>query len=231
MDNNLLELLSLTDDPSPMARGKRLVLLRKISGLNRSDFAKKYDLNIETVRSWEDGRKTGLSEKGARTMVRAFLKEGINCNTGWLLYGKGRKPEILHTGSHQNLALYEDKEPQKLPSEVRVFMEEHPDGIYLKIEDDGMEPLFSINDYVAGMQYFGEDIPHLMGKYCIIETKAGDKYVRLLQAGTVNFTYSLFCINPRSTVNEPVIYNVKIISAAPIVLIRKPDIGSSSANS
>jgi len=227
MDSKLLEFSQLTDNHSPDARAKRLRLLRQKTGLNRNDFAERHNLNLSTLRSWEDGRKTGLSEKGARSLVKAFIKEGILCSTGWLLYGKGEKPKILTSECHQNPELYANKEQPEIPDEIRFFLEKNPNGVYFEMENDGMEPLYSKGDFVAGIQHF-DDISNLIGEYCIVETQEGMRYARLLQAGTKDFTYNLYCINPRSTVTDPVIYNIKVISVAPIVLIRKLDIKNKS---
>lgn len=85
--------ISYSEDlSSSQARGKRLKTLRKLADLTREDIAERYAISASTLRSWEDGRATGLTEQGARRIIGAFKSEGIQCNIGWLMYGKGNQP-------------------------------------------------------------------------------------------------------------------------------------------
>lgn len=81
-----------TKSSSPAARGKRLKSLRLMADLSRHDIQDKYDISEYTLRSWEEGRHTGLTEQGAKRMLMVLKKEGIQVDIGWLLEGVGNYP-------------------------------------------------------------------------------------------------------------------------------------------
>lgn len=212
------------NDPasSPEIRGKRLKTLRKLADLTREDIAQHYEISSSTLRSWEDGRATGLTEQGARRIIAAFKNEGIQCSIGWLLYGKGNPPSI------ENAVLQTPKIPlvnkkTEIMSELNYFINRHSNATYCIIQDDAMEPFFFKGDYTAGNQRYADAIEELVGQHCIVETKSGEKHVRLLRKGSKPNHYHLLCLNPKTTVELPTLYNVSLVSAAPVIWWRKED--------
>ena len=78
-------------------RGRRLKLLRSMTGLPRKALEQKYHISASTIQSWEDAKAGGLTEKGAKRVIQVFHKEGIQCSLNWLLHGLG------HAGSRVEL--------------------------------------------------------------------------------------------------------------------------------
>lgn len=211
------------DPSSPGARGKRLKTLRKLTDLTREAIAKRYAISASTLRSWEDGKATGLTEQGARRIIDAFKREGIQCNIGWLMYGKGNQPffKIGVTEPSPTITVIDDD--KDITNELNYFIQHHPHAAYFVVQDDAMEPLYCKGDYIAGNQRYGKAIDELVGKNCIVETKTGDKYVRFLRQGSKPNVYHLFCINQNTQVKFPVLYDVSLLSAAPVIWYRKKD--------
>ncbi len=218
---------------SPFARGKRLKMLRKIADLTRNQVEEKYHISVNTQRSWEEGKHTGLTEQGARRILVAFRNEGVQASIGWLLHGTGSAPRLteklfdtdmlpFEEIKKENAADFENNE--KIFSELEFFFKMNGNAISLQINDDSMEPFILAGDYVAGISRFGDSISQLIGKNCIIETEMGEKYVRLLRKGSKPGLYTIACLNPHTTIENPIIYDIELTSAAPIIWQRRNEV-------
>lgn len=207
------------DPSSPQARGERLKAIRKSANLTRQLIETRYGISTSTLRSWEDARATGLTQQGARRFLTALCNEGIVCSIEWLLHGKGKQPVIVAGTQTNNQYLPNNNE--QTTKELNFFMETHPKGTYFIVQDDGMEPWFSAGDYVAGDLHYGKEINKLIGRPCIIEAESGETHCRLLRKGMMESCHTLQCLNVKTVVMQPTLYNVKITSAAPIIWWRK----------
>jgi hypothetical protein len=108
-----------------------------------------------------------------------------------------------------------------VPAEIQLFCEQNPQAFYMKVIDDGMEPVYTINDYVVGERHHGEDIKKTIGKYCIVETQMGEILLRRVRESTEEARYTLQCINILTSVPHPVLYDIELASTAPVILHRK----------
>ena len=86
-----------------------------------------------------------------------------------------------------------------------------------KIEDDGLSPYFNIDDHVAGIEYSSEKINLLLNENVIARLSDGKIITRNLREGKTKDTYTLLCTNANAKVNSPILYDVKLISAARIL--------------
>lgn len=216
---------NLEPKASPESRGKRLKLLRKMANLTRSDIEETYQISASTLRSWEEGRQ-GLTEQGAKRIMIVLRDRGIQCSVGWLLYGTGSEPRF--TG-----ALYQDfsttiaassnpaSEEANIQAELDFFCERNNDAISMLVDDDGMEPHYKKYDYVAGIKHYAEEIDDLIGQDCIVETQKGITYLRQLRKGARRGCYTLICTNLQTTLSDPVLYNIELSTAAPIIWHRR----------
>jgi len=210
--------------------GERLKRARILAGLTtRREFEQTYHISANTLQGWEQG-KNPLSEKGARRVVEALKKQGLICSIEWLLYGSGMPPrpyEMLNAGlknamqqddgvHHQNL-----KEEERIYQEIQYFKQHNPNAIILSIADDAMEPHFSVGDYIGGVQIQNEELNQYLNTLCILELENNLILPRYLQAGTQEGLYNCACTNSRTTATPLNLFNVKIISAAPIVWHRR----------
>jgi DNA-binding transcriptional regulator YiaG len=205
------------------ARADRIRYLRNLLDVSREKFAKKHGISLGTLQSWEDVRYGGLTDKGAAQLLEAFQAEGIvNCTIEWLMYGKGEKPtkkSFLDEFLGQSALKSDDA---ILANELQLFSQLHKNPVDLAITDDGLVPFYLPGEHVAGERFFGQEIVKAVGYTCIVQTQAGVLLVRKVELGTQEGTYNLVCTNPETTVAEPALSNTKLLSAAPIIWIRRP---------
>jgi HTH-type transcriptional regulator, cell division transcriptional repressor len=209
---------------TPKSRGQRLRFLRKMSGLTLHKLAKKYDMGMSTIKYWECAINQGLSAKGAKKIVNAMHQEGIQCSFMWLMHGVGLAPQIIDVRynnpefSRKELSLPEEI---SIAHEIALFCEKIIDAVTLAVYDDGMEPLFSVGDNVGGKRLFGENIVNAIGKNCIVETEENQILCRRISQGTNSGLFNLYCTNPHTAISPPNLYDVKLLSVAPVTRLWK----------
>lgn len=81
----------------------------------------------------------------------------------------------------------------------------------------------TITQAVAGKKRYKQAINALLDKDCIIQTVEGEILLRKLKKSEKPGCYTLARANPQTSVLKPVLYDMEIISAAPVFLVlRKP---------
>lgn len=223
----------LTEDPrsSKESRAKRLESLRGLTRLSRQDFAKKCGVKPGSFQNWEGPRFGGLTEKAAKKIIRGIKTLGINCNLEWLMYGIGPSPQIderlylnesnLPVNEAPNFYIANDEEIQYIAEELLIFRNHYGDVLDYVVNDDGMEPLYKAGEYIAGKASHHQEIEQLIGSDCIVKTLDGDILLRSLKRGSLQGRYTLVCTNPHTTVAKPTLYDVELLSAAPVLWVRR----------
>lgn len=211
-----------------LARGKRLKTVRLMAGLTRNALEKHHGVSASTIQSWEAAKAGGLTERGVQRVIPIFRQKGVFCTPDWLLYGIGAPPQPTTNLSVpqevENLPEYSSMpEDKAIIRELLTFRELNPGVIDHLIADDGMEPYYCRNDYVGGKRRVGEDINQLIGYDCIVETINNEFLLRRLKAGSTPDVYTLLCTNPDTTVKTPTLYDVELISVAPVIWHRRHD--------
>jgi transcriptional regulator with XRE-family HTH domain len=196
--------------------GRRIKYARQMLGLSRLDLQNQFDLSINTLNSWESD-KNPLTNKGAKKLNEVFIKLGLLCSEAWLLTGVGSAPLLMQNFTALPNEISEDI---CILREIEAFKAINPDPLVVIINDNGMEPIYSIGDYVGGNKKSGLQIDALIGQNCIIETLQGDTFVRKILNSKAVKLYNLACINIM-TDQQPLIPNIQIRSAARIVLHRR----------
>lgn len=206
-------------------RSNRIKRLRKALRFSRQKLTakyKKYGLSTSALQNWEDIRWKGLTENGAIILSKAFQEEGLNVTIEWLLFGVGKDPigdtdyftkipmEIANPSEHTLIA-----------KELRLFHQNNPESIDAVITDDSLAPWLTPGDYVAGKRYFENDMEKTIGHPCILQTLSGETLIRFLKAGKDLEYYTLVSTNAETTVAQPILENIQLFSAAPILWIRK----------
>lgn len=212
---------------SAKERGKRLRLVRKMSGLTLDELSSKYSLGISTIKYWECAKNQGLSSKGAKKIIVAMQNEGVQCSYMWLMHGIGLPPQFIDVRCSKNIknlgivehSSYEDE--RAIESEINLFCDKIGAAITLTIFDDGMEPFYSVSDGVGGRRLYGEDLAKAVGKDCIVETVDHQLLCRRVAQGNEPTNFNLYCINPNTLANPPHLYGVKLLSAAPVCRVWK----------
>lgn len=77
-------------------KGRRLRMLRALSGLSRQEFFEKIGISASTMDTWESGR-VELAQRSAERVCEAFKKVGVCCSAEWILTGSGLPPRIMDT--------------------------------------------------------------------------------------------------------------------------------------
>lgn len=208
---------------SKEVRAKRLTQLRKLTGLTRRAFAQKYGLSENTVKNWEYAHLAGLSEHGARLMIDAFIKEGIECSINWLLYGKGNPPKRKSADPTLQATIKEspDHAHQTILKEINDFKKHHAEAVIYEVKDDSMLPFYRNGDFVAGVRHYAKDISQLIDRDCIVETKSGETLLRTLMISNMPRSYNLYATNQHTRLQRPYLYDVEIVTAAPVIWIRR----------
>lgn len=209
--------------------GDRLKHVRSLLNLSRSYLEKKHGLPQPTLKAWENLPDALIkSEEGVSRCIAIYRKEGIVLGKDWLLTGQGLAPQVSFNltqrfAQKDTSALnYEEDEELCMIRDANAFRESHSNAVILIVSNDEMRPFYKPGDYVGGRLRYNENIETVINKDCIIQLKDGDKYFRRVirnkQQG-----YNLTCLNPTETTAEPVIYNVEIACAAPVIWHRCRD--------
>lgn len=212
---------------SPEARANRLRRLRNIANLKREELSKGADITLSSLKRWELGYYGGLPLDGAKNIIEYINKIGVVCSLEWLLHDSGASPiidpnyQILNNEgksspySNKKNQLPAQKDEQFIIGEILLFRKNYVNTVDLKIKDDGLSPKYKIGDFVAGIKV--NDIDSLLNQDCIIQTVTGLVLLRNLRKGQAKDCYNLICTNEQTTVTTPILYNVKIEIAAPVL--------------
>lgn len=210
-------------------RAKRLKRLRHLANLTKKELCELGEININTLTGWEVARYGGLPARGAEKVLNAIAKKGVRCSVEWLLHEIGKGPTLLP--DFEKALLDQDTsvtetisfttEEEKIIEELLLFKQHYKNVAELAIIDDGMEPIYSKEDYVAGVKRFKEDIGLTVGFDCIVQIENGETLLRRMRPGSSQNVFSLICINHSTTVQESILLNVKLVSSAPVTWHRR----------
>ncbi len=217
-------------DDGMLEKAKRAQSARKFAGLTREEMNIRHDIPPSTLRGWECPgtlKNQGLTFKGAQRLAKALLKEGVVCSVEWLLEGKGLGPHFVSSKDNpaerkKSHSVWEHQ--IALQKEIAFFEENNPNAVVLMIVDNGLEPYYSIGEYVGGIKRFAKEINSLENCFCIVETTENDIFIRKLIIEKKPNQFSIICINPNTSAQEPIKNDIKLNWAAPIIWHRKPDV-------
>ena len=209
-------------------RAMRLKILRKMSGLTCKDFTDKYNISFSNFQNWEGPRFGGLTEKGAKKILDICKLEGVEATLQWLMHGIEPGPTItenLYTTDKQ-LKTYAEAsfltENHMITSELALF-EHNCKGqiLSLVVTYNTMAPIYKIDDLLAGKRFFGKEIVNFLGSDCIIELQDNILVAGTLTSGSSEDLFTIIHNNQDSGKNDPALQNITILSAAPILFIRR----------
>jgi len=205
---------------------ERLKYVRSLIRVTRAYLQEKYGLPEVTLKSWENST-TKLTRSGAKRCVEIYLNEGVIVSEDWIMEGVGLDPTIsvkvsqyFATPTHKELPTEDDE--VCMFRDANAFKESHPGIVIMVVSNDDMRPFYKPGDYIGGKMRFKEDINTAVNKDCIIHLKNGERFFRRLIKNHTD-GYNLTCLNPNETTAEPVLYDVEIDGAAPIIWHRWKD--------
>lgn len=201
------------------ARKIREELLR----LSRPEIQKRYGIPTQTQQGWEDAKYGGISERAAQRLLEIYKAEGLTIALEYLMYGEGDSPfKDNYWMPHITRANIELTDKEIIAQELKLFHKLNKQAVHFIINDDALAPWYVPGDYVAGCWHFDNEIEKTMHCPSIINTDSGETLVRIVHSGSDVGLYDLVCSNPNTSVTKPMMKNVRIISSAPIIWIRKP---------
>ena len=219
---------AIQDESGSKARARRLLCVREMSGLSRDKIQHRYGIARGTLQNWESARFGGLTVKGARSMIKAYLAEGIVCDLDWLLHGIGggpvykNKDSILSQQADIQVAgmrSWQTEDRGGVAQEILYFRNNSPNAIDMVVQDDAMSPFLNNGDYIGGHKVYQDDIQGLVGKHCIVQTTEYGLIVRLLQPSNV---LNRYCLQARNVHTDKIAYlpDCEILFAAEVVWVR-----------
>jgi DNA-binding transcriptional regulator YiaG len=219
-----------TNTTNMVTPGARLKYIREnLVKLSRSEVSKKHGLSPDTLAAWEN-EKIQVTEKGLERCIKIYNSENLLVSKEWLLTGEGLSPNFSFDLNRYFKNYSATTEAGNLDDglllarEIEYFRSLTNNSITALISNEDMLPLYSRGDHVGGRLRDREHVGECIGKDCIIRLPDGATYIRRIANGKNEGHYNLACLNPHSDDNpEPVIFNVKIESAAPIIWHRRID--------
>ncbi len=205
---------------SPEARGKRLKQLRLMAGFStRQAVEDRFNISANTLSSWEDGKRGGLTPKGALRVIYAMREAGWYCTRDWLLYGDGAGPRPIDEAFINTVnaePVLDTDEETAIRNELITFRKYNLDAIDMRVTDDGMGPHYLIGDYIGGQRQFGDNIIKCINYDCIVETATDELFFRRLKQGSKPGIYTLYCTNLNASVHELILSDIELKSVAPV---------------
>jgi len=231
MEDNMLIKNNNTEQLKLETPAQRLKYIRTLLRLSRPYIYEKYGLSADTLNAWESGR-IKLTDKGLERCLKIYNKEGAFVSKSWVLSGAGLMPKLsLSLSSYfepvvsieEPGAIFNDEE--SILREIEFFKHTTSNAVVLLISNDDMLPLYAKGDYVGGYFRSGEAVQSCLGRDCVVETATGERYFRRLSMLTVDGLFNLASLNPTMEGSlEPVLFNIEVRKAAPIVWIRRRDV-------
>jgi len=212
-------------------RAARLRRLRNLANLSRKEMCNDSGIKLDTLIGWEVARHGGLTENGAKKVIDCVSTEGVQCTLNWLLYDIGTGPAVLANFDKVKTNLQKHieepitpakKDDEKLIIEELLFFRSlHQESIDYLVEDDAMFPQYLLNDYVAGIKRYKKNISKLIGNDCIVQMSDGKVLLRCLRESPSKGKYTLLCTNTKTNSATPILHDVELICAAPVIWIRR----------
>lgn len=200
--------------------------------MTRADIHNKYGIPVDTIVAWENG-KVNLTEKAVDRYIKVFEQESILVTREWIINGSGRSPKLIFDFNKYlsdiptppNYLNNSQNEDLFILKEVEYFKSLYSNAIIAVVTTDDMLPLYLKGDYVGGRLRYSNELDTLIGKDCIIKTIDNAQFIRRIAKSVENNNrYNLVCLNASWGGNpEPVIFNVEVVCAAPIIWHRRLD--------
>ena len=205
---------------SRVARASRLKKLRKMTQLSRKSFCKKHNISAGTLQNWETARFGGLTEKGAKIMIKALTEEKIICSFEWLMFQVGQTPKIAQKPT-QKIKKNHENEMDTVLKELNYFYSLHHSPFHTIVNDDSMEPIYKKGQTICGEKYSSTVWYKVTNQICIVQLTNKEILLRLTRTVKDDPTkLELIALNPLSDCNYKHYITDKIDFIAPVLWSR-----------
>lgn len=202
--------LSTGHESEPRNKGNRIRELRHLTKLSREKFVEGTNVSLGSFKYWEEGHGAGLTEKGAKKLVRVFASKGIDTSVDWLLYGLA---PFKKRNANENLL-------DEAGDELTNFYKKYPEAVHLIVPDDRLYPTIKTGMIIAGRKKFTEGREQYYSEFCIVSTQKGDTYFGMLLEGKKKDEIHLGYTNPTFASDEITLPISQVLYIAPICWIR-----------
>jgi transcriptional regulator with XRE-family HTH domain len=204
--------------------GQRIRHCRRLTGLTRKEFCERHSIASATYSHWEQG-KVAISEKTILFCTQAFLAEGINCSSEWLLHEGGQPPTVINSNNRHLPEKFFERTFENISPEISAFLDvqayqkNNPGSVVHQVKNRAMLPLLRVGDYVGGVPLEKDKLHFAHRELCILEMEPKKYIVRTLHKQKNN--YVLIASNLSASVINPLIIQAPPLSVIPIAFIRK----------
>ena len=190
-----------------ITKGQRIKMLRAYLGITQDQLAAILEININTIRTWENDRAHGLSKKGVKLLCQKIQQfYSLSVPEDWLYKGIGA-PLFLIMGTPKTIEY-------SINDELSMFVKHHNNPLYLVINYETDDDFFTKGDLVAGQ--ICENLRDSINKYCIILTVNKIYYFGYLEKIQDHSLTIKLLDNSEQIINPP-------FKIAPVLWCRKPD--------
>lgn len=211
----------------PTAQGQRIRCLRdKVAQTTILPFAKKAQINKNTLSCWENGKFTRpIQAKNMAKLIKAFSLYGIEVTERWVRTGEGLPPkhhgkmldsnDVYMLSSQENtpeksIAIEDSGSNNNISStdlatsllhEIQLFAATMSKTVVTKVNHSGFAPLFEKGDWVGGIW---QDATLLLEKQvCIIEFHLGQLHIAQVEKGSEEGLFNLTYFNQNIALLKP----------------------------
>ena len=209
--------------------GRRIRHCRRLTSLTRKEFCERHNMAIPTYSLWEQGKVT-INEKTVLFCTQAFLSEGINCSSQWLLHEIGEAPSVINSNNRHLPEKFFEREFANISPEISAFLDvksyqkNNPRAILHQVKNKAMLPYIRVGDFVGGVPLERDKFHLAHREICIIELEPKRPIVRILHKQKNN--YVLIAANTSASVMSPLILSEAPLLVAPVEFIRKTAISN-----
>lgn len=198
---------------SAQERGLRLKEARNLAKLTLKEMSDCDYINFNTLCGWELGKHGGLTEAGAKKVIKRLGEAGIDCSINWLLKGEGVE---AHRNDHTPIKQHFENIDQWISAQSKLLSEMYPYFISTMMLDNSMSPTVNKGDFVAGLPVIKSSLQELCNR--VVIANIDDDIIVVRKLIFDHQTQEVTLISENENFSPRFIQNPKINSIALITL-------------
>lgn len=192
--------------------GKKIRQLRNALREGQASFGDRFGVEQATVSRWEKGEEVGRRYREAIAELAGMsVAEFFHSTSGPRLI-----PIVGYVSGGEKFSPIDDHPPGSGIDHITLDVGAE-DQIAVRVRGSSMTPVYRDGDAVIGTVLKAQRMTHAIGCDCIIKTRSGDGYLKILQKGSRPSVFRLRSYNPAFDDIE----DVAIEWAAPVTWVRR----------